>query len=91
MRTLIASSTAFAIAGATGVQGASPMAGSPRDPTHTTPVEAALMAGEFAVHLRNGDVYSVDEVRGWLTETGWRFVAHTALTGPQSLVAAEAA
>jgi len=60
------------------------------DPTHTTPVQAALMAGEFAVHLRNGDVYSVDEVRDWLTETGWRFVAHTALAGPQSLVVAEA-
>ncbi len=36
------------------------------DPTHTEPVHAALMAGEFAVHLRDGDVYSVDEVRG-----GW--------------------
>ena len=40
------------------------------DPTHTEPVQAALMAGEFAVHLRNGDVYSVDEVRGWLDDTG---------------------
>jgi hypothetical protein len=59
------------------------------DPTHTQPVEAALMAGEFAIHLRNGDVYSVDEVRDWLTETGWRFVVHTALTGPQSLIVAE--
>jgi ubiquinone/menaquinone biosynthesis C-methylase UbiE len=61
------------------------------DPTHTAPVEAALMAGEFAVHLRHGDVYSVDEVRGWLTETGWRFVAHAALAGPQSPIVAEAA
>ena len=34
------------------------------------------MAGEFAVHLRNGDVYSVDEVREWLAATGWRFVEH---------------
>lgn len=33
------------------------------DPTHTQPLHAALMAGEFAVHLRAGDVYSVDEVR----------------------------
>ncbi|HEX2065153.1 MAG TPA: methyltransferase [Acidimicrobiales bacterium] len=60
------------------------------DPTHTEPVQAALMAGEFAVHLRNGDVYSVDEVRAWLPETGWRFVDHTGLSGPQSLVVAEA-
>ena len=59
------------------------------DPTHTQPVQAALMAGEFAVHLRNGDVYSVDEVRDWLAETGWRFIRHTPLVGPQSLVVAE--
>lgn len=61
------------------------------DPTHTAPVQAALMAGEFAVHLRNGDVYSVDEVRRWLEELGWRFVSHAPLAGPQSLVIAEAA
>lgn len=61
------------------------------DPTHTQPVQAALMAGEFAVHLRHGDVYSVEEVRGWLEESGWRFVRHAPLAGPQSLVVAEAA
>jgi chemotaxis methyl-accepting protein methylase len=33
------------------------------NPAHTEPLHAALMAGEFAVHLRNGDVYSVQEVR----------------------------
>lgn len=60
------------------------------DPTHTQPIEAALMAGEFAAHLRNGDVYSVDEVRGWLDESGWRFVRHAPLNGPQSLIVAEA-
>jgi SAM-dependent methyltransferase len=60
------------------------------DPTHTQPLQAALMAGEFAVHLRDGDVYSVDEVRGWLPDAGWRFVEHTALAGPQSLIVAEA-
>ena len=27
------------------------------DSTHTSPAHAALMAGEFAVHLENGDVY----------------------------------
>jgi SAM-dependent methyltransferase len=61
------------------------------DPTHTVPTHAALMAGEFAVHLENGDVYSVDEARGWLDDTGWRFVAHRELAGPQSLVVAAAA
>lgn len=61
------------------------------DPTHTQPLQAALMAGEFAVHLRDGDVYSVDEVRDWLPQAGWRFVEHTQLAGPQSLIVAEAA
>jgi SAM-dependent methyltransferase len=61
------------------------------DPTHTKPVQAALMAGEFAVHLRNGDVYSVDELRSWLQDTGWRYVEHAPLVGPQSVIVAEAA
>ncbi|HEV2122358.1 MAG TPA: methyltransferase, partial [Chloroflexota bacterium] len=60
------------------------------DPTHTKPVQAALMAGEFAVHLHNGDVYSVEELQGWLDETDWRFIQHASLAGPQSLVVAEA-
>ena len=60
------------------------------DPTHTQPVQAALMAGEFAVHLRDGDVYSVEEVQEWLPTVGWRFVEHTPLAGPQSLIVAEA-
>lgn len=59
------------------------------DPTHTQPAHAAMMAGEFAVHLDHGDVYSVDEVRGWLAATGWLFVEHMALAGPQSLIVAE--
>jgi len=60
------------------------------DATHTQPVMAALMAGEFAVHVRNGDVYSVDEARGWFGEAGWRFVEHAPLAGPVSLVVGEA-
>ncbi len=60
------------------------------DPTHTEPVQAALMAGEFAVHLRDGDVYSVDEISSWLADAGWRFVEHLPLAGPQSLIVADA-
>jgi SAM-dependent methyltransferase len=60
------------------------------DPTHTVPLHAALMAGEFAVHLRDGDVYSVDEIREWLADAGWRFVEHRALAGPQSVIVADA-
>jgi hypothetical protein len=60
------------------------------NPTHTEPLHAALMAGEFAVHVRDGDVYSVDEVSAWLAETGWRFESHRPLAGPQSLIVATA-
>ncbi len=49
-----------------------------------------LMAGEFAVHLRNGDVYSVEEMQEWLAATGWQFCQHAALAGPQSVIVAEA-
>jgi SAM-dependent methyltransferase len=61
------------------------------NPAHTEPLQAALMAGEFAVHLRTGDVYSVEEVCGWLDHTGWRFTDHRPLAGPQSLIVAQAA
>ena len=60
------------------------------DPTHTEPVQAALMAGEFAALLREGDVYSVEEVGEWLPPAGWRFLDHRPLAGPQSLILAEA-
>jgi SAM-dependent methyltransferase len=60
------------------------------DPTHTQPLPAALMAGEFAVHVRDGDVYSIEEAEAWLTATGWRPTGHAPLAGPFSLVTAEA-
>ncbi|MDI9975247.1 methyltransferase [Rhodococcus sp. IEGM 1307] len=61
------------------------------DPTHTQPVAAALMAGEFAVHLEHGDVYSVGEGIAWLQDTGWRYRDHRSLTGPMSVIVAETA
>jgi hypothetical protein len=48
------------------------------------------MAGEFAVHLRDGDVYSLAEMQTMLDHSGWRFVDHRPLTGPQSLIVATA-
>jgi SAM-dependent methyltransferase len=60
------------------------------DPTHTQPLQAALMAGEFAVHLRDGDVYSVAEMQTMLDQSGWHFVDHRPLAGPQSLIVAAA-
>jgi O-methyltransferase involved in polyketide biosynthesis len=61
------------------------------NPSDTEPVQAALMGGEFAVHLRDGDVYSAEEVHDWLDRTGWRFAEHRPLAEPQSLIVAEAA
>lgn len=60
------------------------------DATHSQPVAAALMAGEFAAHVDDGDVYSVEECREWLATTGWRFGEHLPIAGPISLVTAEA-
>jgi SAM-dependent methyltransferase len=58
--------------------------------THTEPLMGALMAGEFLVVGGNGDVYSVDEARCWLEQSGWRFLEHKALGGPVSLLVCEA-
>jgi SAM-dependent methyltransferase len=60
------------------------------DPTHTRPLPAALMAGEFAIHVQDGDVYSVEEATEWLITTGWRPTGQTPLAGPISLLTAEA-
>ncbi len=61
------------------------------NPEHTDPLFAALMAGEFLVVGGNGDVYSVEECKSWLSATGWRFLEHKPLAGPASLIVAEAA
>ncbi|MGH3716430.1 MAG: methyltransferase, partial [Micromonosporaceae bacterium] len=61
------------------------------DPTHTQPLAAALMAGEFAIHVNDGDVYSVEEGTAWLHDTGWRYLDHRPLAGPMSVIVAEAA
>jgi hypothetical protein len=50
------------------------------DSTHTQPPVAALMAGEFLVITGEGDVYSEEEVQGWLQETGWRTLERKPLT-----------
>jgi cyclopropane fatty-acyl-phospholipid synthase-like methyltransferase len=61
------------------------------DPTHTQPLAAALLAGEFLVIAGEGDVYSENEVQSWLRETGWRQIEHKPLAGPASLIVAETA
>ena len=59
------------------------------DPTHTHPLPAALMAGEFLANV-GGDVYSAEELHTWLAQTGWRAVGQLPLAGPQSAIVAEA-
>ena len=54
------------------------------DPTHTQPVFAALAAGEFLVIAGEGDVYSEEELRAWLSETGWQPLEHTAAHRPDN-------
>jgi SAM-dependent methyltransferase len=60
------------------------------NPEHTQPPQAALMAGQFAVNLPDGDVYSADEARAWLNRTRWHFAGHRPLAGPQSVIIAQA-
>ena len=59
------------------------------DPTHTEPLAAALAAGEFLASV-GGDVYSEQEMNGWLAQAGWRPLARLPLAGPQSVIVAEA-
>ena len=58
--------------------------------THTEPLFAALMAGAFLLRSGEGDVYSEEEVQGWLQATGWRPLERKPLAGPASLIVAEA-
>lgn len=58
--------------------------------THTEPIFAALMAGEFLLTPGRGDVYSVEDAKGWFEQVGWREVEHKPLAGPASLLVAEA-
>lgn len=59
--------------------------------THTQPPMAALNAGTFLLMSGEGDVYSEDEVHGWLQASGWRAIEHKPLAGPSSLIVAEKA
>jgi hypothetical protein len=61
------------------------------DTTHTEPAFAALIAGEFLVGTGEGDVYSEEEARRWLQESGWRALERKPLAGPVSVIVAETA
>ncbi len=57
---------------------------------YLAPLPGPLMAGVFLLRSGEGDVYRVSDVKGWLEETGWKFREHKAVSGPQSLIIAEA-
>lgn len=59
------------------------------DPTHTQPVFAALMAGEWLMGRGEGNVYSEDEIHDLLAATGWVMAGRRPLAGPASLVVAQ--
>jgi hypothetical protein len=59
------------------------------DPTRTTPLFNALMAGEFLV-VDGGDSYGVDQVCQWLADTGWHFESELPLDGPANVLVASA-
>ena len=60
------------------------------DPTHSQPPPAAMMSGEFLVVTGEGQAYSEEEADEWLAKTGWRKLQHKPLSGPFSLIVAEA-
>ena len=61
------------------------------DSTHTNPPAAALLSGEFMVVSGEGDVYSEEEMSGWLKQTGWSALERKPLGDATSLLVAEAA
>jgi len=60
------------------------------DPTHSQPLAAALLSGQFLLVSGEGQSYSEQEADEWLRQTGWRKHESKPLTGPFSLIVAEA-
>jgi hypothetical protein len=56
------------------------------DPTHSQPLPAALMSGQFLLVSGEGQSYSEQEADGWLRQAGWRKQHNTPLAGPISLI-----
>jgi hypothetical protein len=61
------------------------------DQSHTEPLFAAIMAGEFLLAGGEGDIYSEDEARSMLDATGWKMLNRGHLAGPASFIVAERA
>jgi hypothetical protein len=60
------------------------------DPTHSQPLVAALMSGQFFLASGEGQSYSEEEADKWLTQTGWRKQDSRPLAGAINLIVAVA-
>ncbi len=60
------------------------------NPARTEPPAATLMSGEFLVVSGEGQAYSERDLEAWLARTGWRRIEQLPLSGPTSLVVADA-
>jgi ubiquinone/menaquinone biosynthesis C-methylase UbiE len=60
------------------------------DPTHSQPLSAALMSGQFLLRSGEGQSYSEQEADRWLQQAGWRKKDSKPLAEPISLIIAEA-
>jgi SAM-dependent methyltransferase len=60
------------------------------DQTHTQPLAAPLISGEFLVMSGEGQAYGEDEAEEWLAQTGWRKRERKPLAWPASVIIADA-
>ena len=60
------------------------------DATHSQPLAAALMSGQFLIMAGEGQTYSEQEADEWLKQTGWRKLERKQLAGAAGLIVAEA-
>ena len=60
------------------------------DSSHTQPLAAPLMSGEFLIISGEGQAYGEDDAEAWLRETGWHKAERRPLGGPNSVIIAQA-
>ena len=60
------------------------------DSSHTQPLAAPLMSGEFLIISGEGQAYGEDDAEAWLRETGWHKAERRPLSGPNSVIIAQA-
>jgi SAM-dependent methyltransferase len=60
------------------------------DTSRTQPQAAPLISGEFLVMSGEGQAYAEEDAVAWLAQTGWRKLDRRPLSGPASVIIAEA-